>query len=66
MMVFNLMCSFGVRFKSKRQIKHRVSVGEVSGQLFPVKKVQAANVVHHPYFLMCTLKRAVEMVLRGS
>jgi hypothetical protein len=65
MMVFNLMCSFGVRFKSKRQIKHLVSVGEVSGQLFPVKNVHAVN-VFPSYFLMCTLKRAVETVLCGS
>jgi hypothetical protein len=66
MIVFNLMCSLGVRFKSMMQIRQRVSVGVVSGQVLEAKKVHAAIGVHHPYLFTCTLKRATETFFLGS
>jgi len=50
MIVFNLMCSLGVRFKSMMQIRQRVSVGVVSGQVLEAKKVHAAIGVHFLIF----------------
>jgi hypothetical protein len=48
------------------QIRQRVSVGVVSGQVLEAKKVHAAIGVHHPYLFTCTLKRATETFFLGS
>lgn len=49
MMVFNLTFSFGVRSRSAIQIRHLVSVGEVSGQVLLEKNMQAVTILSHPH-----------------